>query len=210
MEIKRIDRKVEDILRGAEYLGCGASKEAFEKDDIIYKVPRGRVILERSEILERLNFPSTIDEVDNFLMNVENWEEQMVWPLGQFAIELIVWNSLLELEKEGLSIDRFARIKDCYITLDNVIVIEQEKANYFDHTFEDDFDNLWDEVKLLNTIMKERFSIDLRDIRDGNCGFSKNGKLKLFDFGISTTTDLDSYGSYSDYNDDDYDDEGSW
>ena len=52
------------------------------------------------------------------------------------------------------------------------------------------------EQKLLEPILFERFNIWLTDVRDGNCGLSKDGKLKLFDFGISSTTDLDSYGSF--------------
>lgn len=32
-------------------------------------------------------------------------------------------------------------------------------------------------------------------------GMGADGQVKLFDFGISTTTSIDDYGSYSDYQD---------
>ncbi len=219
MDIKRINKKVEDILKGAEYLGCGASKEAFKKDNIVYKVPRGRSILQDSEFLPELQFPSEIDDVNEFLSIVCDWEEAMVWPLGQFAIELIVWNKLLQLEKEGIDISEFARINDYYITSDNVLVIEQEVADCKSskdiwYPLDDDWDKLYAEVEALDPILEERFNISLRDVREGNCGYTEDGVLKLFDFGISTTTQLDSYGSYSDYGNEssEYysDDEGSY
>lgn len=204
MEIRRINKSVNDLIQGAEYLGSGASKEAYAKNEIVYKVPRGRYLIENYGDLP--SFPDTIEEVNDFLEEIYvTIGEQMVWPLGQFAIELVVWNAIQQLEKEGLVIDCLARIKDYYFDKNGVIVIEQELTKDYDYKdgSVDDFDELYDnmltEIKLLQSILQERFDIDLRDVRDGNCGVGKDGKLKLFDFGISTTTDLDNYGSYSCY-----------
>lgn len=205
MEIRRINKSVNDLIQGAEYLGSGASKEAYAKNGIVYKVPRGRYLIENYGDLP--SFPDTMEEVNSFLSEVYNTiGEQMVWPIGQFAIELIIWKAIKQLEKEGLEINCFARIKDYYFDKNGVIVIEQELTRDFDYAVdgnEDDYDELYDnmrfEQKLLEPILFERFNIWLTDVRDGNCGLSKDGKLKLFDFGISSTTDLDSYGSYSCY-----------
>jgi len=206
MEIRK-DVKVELLLSGKNYLGSGASKEAYEKDGLVYKVPRGRYMLQEGGFSDRLRYPTTMAEVDFFLEDVDAFEPALVWPLGQFAIELIVWEAIKQLESEGLEINCFARILDYYLDCQGVPVIVQEAAN---DNYTGDYDDLWDEMKkeldLLRVILRERFDIELRDVRDGNCGV-KDGKLKLFDFGISTTTSLDSYGSYSDCNRDSYYDE---
>ena len=205
MEIRKINKSVNDLIQGAEYLGSGASKEAYAKNGIVYKVPRGRYLIENYGDLP--TFPDTMEEVNSFLEKLyETIGEQMVWPIGQFAIELIIWKAIEQLEKEGLEINCFARIKDYYFDKNGVIVIEQELTRDFDYAIdgnEDDYDELYDnmrfEQKLLEPILFERFNIWLTDVRDGNCGLGKDGQLKLFDFGISSTTDLDSYGSYSCY-----------
>lgn len=201
MEIRKINKSIEELISGATYLGCGASKEAYLKGDTVYKIPRGRWLIQEGCYGANLPYPKTIEEVDNFLEEVDAYDSQLVWPLGQFAIELVIWDALLQLEKDGLDIGYFARIKDFYLDKNGIIVIEQEKTdpNWDD---EDEDGNLWDrmfeEIKTLNPVLKERFNICLRDIREGNCGFAQ-GKLKLFDFGISTTTSLDCYCSYSDF-----------
>lgn len=212
MEVRQINKSVEEIIGGGTYLGSGASKEAYLKNDIVYKIPRGRYLLQEGEFGTNLHFPSTMEEVDFFLEEVSQYEEALVWPLGQFAIELIVWEAIKQLESEGLKINCFAKIKDYYLDRKGVIVIEQEKTT---EPWEDEEDDLlWDElrkeIRALEPILKERFNISLRDIRSGNCGKDSEGVLKLFDFGISTTTSLDSYGSYSDYCDDDYDEYNSY
>lgn len=201
MEIRQINKSVEEIIGGGTYLGSGASKEAYSKNNIVYKIPRGRYLLQEGEFGTNLHFPSMMEEVDYFLEEVSEYEEALVWPLGQFAIELIVWKAIEQLESEGLEINCFARIKDYYLDKKGVIVIEQEKTT---EPFEDDDDDiLWNElvkeICALEPILKERFNISLRDVRSGNCGKDSEGRLKLFDFGISTTTSLDSWGSYSDY-----------
>ena len=35
MEIRRINKSVNDLIQGAEYLGCGASKEAYVKNGVV-------------------------------------------------------------------------------------------------------------------------------------------------------------------------------
>lgn len=202
MEIRKINKTVDEILKGAEYIGCGASKEAYVKDGIVYKIPRGRYLIERNEL--NLYFPNFMDDVNDFLGEIYEEEEALVWPIGQFAIELIIWKAIQDLEKAGLDISCFARIKDYYFDANGVIVIEQELTEEMGDFEEDEFEELWSnfqtELKALEPILEEEYNVVLRDVRSGNCGF-KDGRIKLFDFGISITTQLDSYGSYSDYED---------
>lgn len=202
MEIRKINKTVDEILKGAEYIGCGASKEAYVKDGIVYKIPRGRYLIERNEL--NLYFPVFMDDVNDFLGEIYEEEEALVWPIGQFAIELIIWKAIQDLEKAGLDIGCFARIKDYYFDANGVIVIEQELTEEMGDFEEDEFEELWSnfqtELKALEPILEEEYNVVLRDVRSGNCGF-KDGRIKLFDFGISITTQLDSYGSYSDYED---------
>lgn len=199
MEIRKINKSVNEIITGAEYLGQGASKEGYLKGDTVYKIPRGRYIIE-DENLE-LAFPDTMEEVDQFLYDVYDLSRYMVWPLGQFAIELIVWEAIQQLRKEGLEINCLAEIKDYYYDKNGVIVIEQEATdvdyNYSDEAVKEAINNMISEINMLIPILEERFDIKLRDIRSGNYGIAADGTAKLFDFGISTTTQLDSYGSYS-------------
>lgn len=202
MEIRKINKTVDEILKGAEYIGCGASKEAYVKDGIVYKIPRGRYLIERNEL--NLCFPDFMDDVNDFLGEIYEEEEALVWPIGQFAIELIIWKAIQDLEEAGLDISCFARIKDYYFDANGVIVIEQELTEEMGDFEEDEFEELWSnfqtELKALEPILEEEYNVVLRDVRSGNCGF-KDGRIKLFDFGISITTQLDSYGSYSDYED---------
>ena len=202
MEIRKINKTVDEILKGAEYIGCGASREAYVKDGIVYKIPRGRYLIERNEL--NLYFPGFMDDVNDFLGEIYEEEEALVWPIGQFAIELIIWEAIQDLEEAGLDISCFARIKDYYFDANGVIVIEQELTEEMGDFEEDEFEELWSnfqtELKALEPILEEEYNIVLRDVRSGNCGF-KDGRIKLFDFGISITTQLDSYGSYSDYED---------
>lgn len=202
MEIRKINKTVDEILKGAEYIGCGASKEAYVKDGIVYKIPRGRYLIERNEL--NLYLPDFMDDVNDFLGEIYEEEEALVWPIGQFAIELIIWEAIQDLEEAGLDISCFARIKDYYFDANGVIVIEQELTEEMGDFEEDEFEELWSnfqtELKALEPILEEEYNVVLRDVRSGNCGF-KDGRIKLFDFGISITTQLDSYGSYSDYED---------
>lgn len=201
MEIRVVDKSVDKIVSGAKFLGCGASKEAFLKDNIVYKVPRGRYAIQNAFDLP--SFPNTIEEVDSFLRElVEQENQQLVWPLGQFAIELLVWEALTDLESKGLDISCFARIQDYYYDRDGVIIIEQELTKPLhleNEEVEEKYNDTCEEIEMLETILDEEYGITLRDIRQGNMGLGADGRVKVFDFGISTTTSIDDYGSYSDY-----------
>lgn len=205
MEIRKINKDVHKIISESEYLGCGASKEAYLKNDIVYKIPRGDYLITRTGLDLTNTIPDKMEEVNNFLTYVESFDEAMVWPVGQFAIELIIWKAVEELQKEGLAINCFAPIKDYYLDNEGVLIIEQEAMNTTEapdlsgEELNKAYDAMRNELELLEPILFERFGIKLRDVRKGNCGIDKEGKYRLFDFGISTTTDLDSYGSYSDY-----------
>lgn len=202
MEIRQINKSVEELIQGAEYLGSGASKEAYLKNGIVYKIPRGRYLIQNLGGIETC-FPNSIEEVNQFLYQIYDEIPQLVWPLGQFATELIIWEALKELESEGLDIGCFTRIKDYYFDKNGVIVIEQECANDEEkyEVMDEAYKEMEAEIHLLRPILEERFNIELRDIREGNCGMS-NGKMKLFDFGLSTSTNIFNYGSYSEENND--------
>ena len=73
MEIRKINKTIDEILKGAEYIGCGASKEAYVKDGIVYKIPRGRYLIERNEL--NLYFPNFMDDVNDFLGEIYEEEE---------------------------------------------------------------------------------------------------------------------------------------
>jgi hypothetical protein len=149
-----------------------------------------------------LQYPSEHSEINDFLSAIYERSEDLVWPIGQFGIELVVWNAIMQLREEGLLIDELAEIKDYYLDRNGVIVIEQEatKQFYYSDTEENElaYDRMRESLRKLDTILEERFGIELRDIRQGNCGIV-DGKVKLYDFGLSTSTNLDRYGSYSDY-----------
>lgn len=207
MNIKTKSKEIKEIIRDAKFLGSGASKEAFIKDDVVYKIPRGRYLIEEDKNNWDISFPVTIDEVNGFLKEIDEYEPTLVWPLGQFVIEIIIWEAIEQLRSEGLEINCFAEILDYYCDKNGVIVIEQEATEnvetmleYADEELIEDIDNLTSDLRAeldcLAPILKERFNIVIRDIRNENCGL-KGNHLKLFDFGISTTTDLDYYDGYS-------------
>ena len=198
MRIRKINKTIGELIQGAEWLGEGASKETFGKGDIVYKVPRGRYLIEEGGFGFNLNYPSTMEEMNEFLREVDEYEFRLVWPLGQFAMEIIIWETLKEIEEEGYDISCFARIKDYYFDKNGVLVIEQERCDEeWVETWSEDFSKLEEEIDRLSPVLEE-YGIKLRDIRSGNCGYI-NGKIKLFDFGLSSNTDIDYYGSYSDY-----------
>ena len=211
MEIRTRDIKVEDLIKGAEYLGCGASKEAYLKDGIVYKVPRGRFLIQQGGFNCNLHWPSKMEEVDEFLEEVDAYEPALVWPLGQFATELVVWNAIQDLRAKGTEVNCFAEIKDYYFDKNGIIVIEQEYTDG-ELGWDNDTEHLWDEmkeeIKKIEPIFITEYGISLREVRDGNCG-SVHGKLKEFDFALSTTTQLDDYGSYSDFEEESYDEYNS-
>lgn len=211
LEMKIKDFSIEKRLVGCEYLGAGASKEAYldKERNVVIKVPRGRSIIADSGIGFELEYPDNINDLDNMLENIsQEWQEEcLVWPLGQFATEIIVWNALQKLKEEGWDISNFAEIKDYYLDKNGVIVIEQEAATeYVPYEELDELEKY--DLQYLLLELEERYNIALRDIRTENAGKNEDGVIKIFDYGISTTTSLDDYGSYSDcYYEEEDDDE---
>lgn len=195
MKIRKVDKSIEQILRGASYLGQGASKQAYFKDNMVIKIPRGKHLIQQNNF--NIEFPDTIDDMDEFLSEVDDFEPGLVWPIGQFATEILVWQALLDLESKGLDIGSFARITDYYFDRDNVIVIEQEATTHSEQLY-DKFEELREELEKLNVVLQEEYGIYLRDITEDNAGIGTDGRVKLFDFGISETTSLDNYDGCSD------------
>lgn len=201
MKTKNID--IMEQLKGAKFLGSGASKEAYLKDNIVYKIPRGRYnILVDKNNFNDIYFPEyDINELEKFVEEVYNLNTSMVWVLGQFASEIIIWNSLKKLEKQGLNINRFGKIIDYYKDKNGIIVIEQENLTYSkDNIKDEEYKKLYKELYKISDILRDNFGISLSDIRSGNCGSTYNNELKIFDFGLSEGSPLEEYGSYSDEN----------
>lgn len=198
MKIKNID--IMDELVGAEFLGSGASKEAYLKDNIVYKIPRGRynILIDKNNFND-IYFPEyDINELEKFIEEVYELNSSMVWVLGQFASEIIVWNCLKKLEKQGMNIDCFGRIIDYYKDKNGIIVIEQENLTYSKENIDSQvYEELYAEVNKISQILYENFEVSLSDIRSGNCGNAYNNKLKIFDFGLSEESPILNYGDYS-------------
>lgn len=198
MKTKNID--IMDKLVGAEFLGSGASKEAYLKDNIVYKIPRGRYnILVDKNNFNNIYFPEyNINELEKFVEEVYELNPSMVWVLGQFASEIIVWNCLKKLEKQGLNIDCFGEIKDYYKDINGVIVIEQENLTYSKDNMDSQvYKELYAEVNKISQILYENFGVSVSDVRYGNCGNTIDNKLKIFDFGLSEESPILDYGDYS-------------
>ena len=198
MKTKNID--IIDELVGAEFLGCGASKEAYLKDNIVYKIPRGRynILIDKNNFND-IYFPEyNINELEKFIGEVYELNSSMVWVLGQFASEIIVWNCLKKLEKQGTNINCFGRIIDYYKDKNGIIVIEQENLTCSKENIDSQvYEELYAEVNKISQILYENFGISLSDIRSGNCGSTYNNKLKIFDFGLSEESPILNYGDYS-------------
>ena len=60
-----------------------ANEEAYKKDGIVYKVPRGRYLVENLGGIAT-SFPDTMEEISGFLYSIYDEVPQLVWPLGQF------------------------------------------------------------------------------------------------------------------------------
>ena len=205
LEIK--DFTIEKRLVGCEYLGAGASKEAYydKERDIVIKVPRGRQLIADSGIGFDIKYPDTMSGLNDMLSEINEREHCLVWPLGQFVTEIIVYMALQELEKEGYDISNFAEIYDAYLDKNGVIVIEQEPATD-DYIEDGELEVVEDEIRDVLGELESRYDIALDDIRTENAGYNKEGILKIFDYGLSSYSDIRDYGSYSCYEDeDDYD-----
>lgn len=212
LKIKVKDITVDEIIKGKTYLGAGASKEAYGDENTVYKIPRGRYFIEEETWAQDLEYPTSIKEIDDFTEQVYDLCPRMVWPLGQFAVEIIVWQALLALEEDyGADISRFARIKDYYLDKNGVIVIEQERTNIdygnlpLEHR-EAEWEALDDDLTIINGMLKENFGLAIVDIRRGNCGFSKEKTIKVFDFGLSNNDSIRNYCDYESYFDEEDED----
>ncbi len=195
------------ILNQAKYLDSGASKQAYVKDNVCYKIPVGYKELNSDCFTTFVDYPYTLDDFNHFLdYTVCEYNEAMVWPIGQMVFEIIIWEHLKELETQGYDISGFAAIKDYYIDCNGIPVIEQEyvcpSTKYFDKyvcsaDFEDQNKDVLDAL--------EQLGFSLNDIRQGNMAYNENGILKLFDFGISAGSSIYDYNDYDScysYNDD--------
>ena len=202
LEIK--DFAIEKRLVGCEYLGAGASKEAYydKERNVVIKVPRGRQLIVDSGIGFDIKYPDTMNGLNDMLSEINKREHCLVWPLGQFVTEIIVWNALKELEEE-YDISNFAEIYDAYLDKNGVIVIEQEPATD-DYIEDEELKVIEYEIRDVLGELESRYDIALDDIRTENAGYNREGILKIFDYGLSSYSDIRDYGSYSCY-DDDYD-----
>ena len=204
-KLKEVSYKNVDIideLKGATFLGEGASKTGYKKDNKVIKIPVGHHDMDENTPNYLLD---SIDEMEDLVEKITNYDERLVWSIGQFAMEIYTWEKLLELEKEGYDISRFAPILDYYQDMNGNFVIEQELTEDLDDygvLSESEWEEFLEDIKEIKAQLKERWNINLNDIRSGNCGYL-NGKLVCFDFGLSSGI-LYNYEAYEEYSNDDY------
>lgn len=204
MEIKDIN--ILEFLKDAKFLGNGASKEAYLKNGIVYKIPRGSNRIVRSaEWYKKLHYPELgFDNLSTFADEVYCYDESMVWPLGQFVTEIIIWNVLKALEiTKQVSLKNFARILNYYKDKNGIIVIEQEYTTPLPNDYH--FGKILKQMKDLGKQLCDLTNIEIRDYREDNFGIGTDGIPKLFDFGLSSGNPLDYFSGYSDAYDYDYD-----
>lgn len=214
---QRDDIDIYRIMSDAHFEGSGTSKEAFEKDNIIYKVPQGADEFYPDCFATKIDFPYEMEDFEEFVNIVFDNHEGLVWSLGQFAIEIMVWEHLKELEKQGYDISGFAAIKDYYFDKNGIIVIEQEYVTHepglmFNGWKSDVFKE--ENKSTLGALLDMGF--ELSDLSNFNLEYNNDLKVKCFDFGLSknnilfdydTYEDYCNYGSRDDYDEDEYDDE---
>ena len=194
-----------DLIKATEYmsfLDCGASKSAFKKDDLCYKLPIGYEELNEYSFTKSCEYPTSIKDFNDFINNtVAYYNEAMVWSIGQIIFEIIIWENLKELEKEGYDISGFAAIKDYYIDKNGIPVIIQEYIETPEEYHNKDYSSVdfEDQNKDVLDALDER-GFTLVDIRRGNMAYNQEGKLKLFDFGISRGSSIYDYDPYDEYN----------
>ena len=186
-------------LKNSSYISSGASKETYEKDGICYKIPLGNGLLDCDSFTAKdLEIPDTFDEFNRFIDTVvyEN-TPSLVWSLGQIFFEVLIWNKLKELEKQGYDISGFAEIKDFYIDKNGIPVIEQEFVKdcgnkaCVGHFFRDKNHEVLYALEELGFI--------LTDFRGENLATIENGEIKCFDFGMSEDSHIYNYDTYDDY-----------
>lgn len=199
VKLKEIDIMKE--IKGWNFLGEGASKIGYGKKDKVIKIPVGHHEMDENTPNYLLD---NMDEMDDLVEQIVNYNESLVWSIGQFAMEVYVWEKLLELEKEGYDISGFARIIDYYQDINGYFVIEQELSDDLDSVCDisDEWDDFIESLDEVRGELRRRWNIDLRDIREGNCGYL-NGRIVCFDLGLSSGA-LYDYSAYNDYHGDDY------
>ena len=107
----------------------------------------------------------------------------------------MIWRELERLENEDWDISGFARINDIWMDAHGVIVIEQEYIDDGVNDFDaEEFE--YQNVEILDELKDWGFW--LRDFRSENMGAREDGTIVLFDYGCTSESPLDSWGSYSD------------
>lgn len=195
---------IKSIINQAKYLDSGASKEAYIKDGICYKIPIGYEELDSNSFTTFVEYPYTLKEYEDFIDHtVSYYHESLVWSVGQIIFEIIIWEHLKELEGQGYDISGFAAIKDYYIDCNGIPVIEQEYV-YRDKDMTIDLDIPCGQVfrdqnkDTLDALAEMGFM--LTDLRGGNMAYDNNDKLKCFDFGISSDSVIYDYDTYDNCN----------
>lgn len=217
-DLKRVDFSIEDIkgvtdgTMGETFLGDGASKMTYAKDEkTVVKIPQGWE--DWGNLQYGFYIPEDADEVEDLIDDIVSTDERFVWSYSQFAMELMVWDKLVELAAEGYDISHFAKITNAYTDVDGIPVIEQERAESIYHycqggewkrkEMEVKYNQLKEDIKVIRQVLRERWNIDLYDIREDNMGVL-NGELVIFDYGLTSQSvqDYPIYHSdcfYSDY-----------
>ena len=200
-----------EIICKAGYIDSGASKAAYKLNDTCYKLPIGDGVLDSTSFTVNTKYPYEMKDFDRFIEStVAYYHPELVWSIGQIVLEIMVWEHLLELEKQGYDISGFARIKDYYIDCNGVPVIEQEYVCCPYERREELGLSYWNASdwaeknrKTLDALSDMGF--DLTDIGSHNMSFDYNGNIKVFDFGLSKNSLLYSYETYDSYNSYSYD-----
>ena len=204
MERKLVFRVREDIdarkiMDEAEFLDCGASKYGYAKGETCYKIPLGYEEIDMGT--KELHYPYEATDYRKFIDDLCDYHEGLVWSIGQIVFEIMVWEHLVELEKQGYDISGFARIKDYYLDRNGVPIIEQEfihNTSGNDYGWPRGWDFMEKNKKTLDALADMGF--DLTDLRDGNIAYNSDGVLVCYDFGISHGSPIYDYDTYDSYN----------
>ena len=210
----REDFDVEKMLHDnckAHFLDAGASKEGWELDGLVYKIPLGYNELYGNDVFTKtIKYPYENIDFDAFINQVGVEHEELVWSIGQIVYEVMVWEHLKELEAQGYDISGFAAIVDYFLDTNGVPVIVQE---YVHHSVDNarcfamDITYIFQEENkdILNALADMYFPLE--DFRRGNMEYDNSGKIKCFDFGISYNSRniIDCYVPYEEWKENGYD-----